>query len=70
MRRITAVSLLALALAVSAHAGEIPNDKTPPPPTTTQTTAEPKAGEIDNGSTATMTLIVLNLLHSLLSARN
>jgi len=66
----TGVSLLTLALTVSAHAGEMGNGKMPPPPpTTTQATAEPKAGEMDNGITATTTLIVLNLLQSLLSAR-
>lgn len=70
MRKTLRASLLLLVLSCSAHAGVIPNDRTPPPPPPPPPT-EPAEGVIPNdsgdGEGETATEITLSLLQSLLA---
>ncbi len=67
MRKIIRASVLILALAIPAFAGDIPNDVTSKPPTNATT----QAGDIQNGVTGDIpydvTSVWLNLLVALIA---
>jgi hypothetical protein len=64
MRKAISVSALVLALACSAHAGEMKNDSPQPPPQqSASTTVEPTAeGIMQNGAAESLTQIALSVL--------
>ena len=75
MRKALRVSLLVMVLASTARAGDMPYGLTNPPPpppqavsSTEQVNAEITDVEIPNGQPEAITIAVLNLLQSVLSA--
>jgi hypothetical protein len=70
MRKTLSVLAMTLALACSAHAGNIPNMITgelEPPPPSTESTTEPTGGVMPNGQAEAITQVALNLLQNALS---
>lgn len=67
MRKTLRASLLLLVLSCSAHAGLIPNDKTPPPPPPPPAEAEPGLIPNDDTDGETATGVVLSMMQNLLA---